>query len=408
MPTDQATMLMQAQLKFRADQWNPNGIRFLIKRSNARSSNDRVIVKQLIDHYTKGDFDAPSAELTRAVAPAFGISNLNPEVILIILLGRAPYWRGGLIEERHQVLTPPQTKAQEALARVLTGGKRYLNKAEQASRGDTGSREIAIPPLSVPSPRTVAPQREAEKPIQVQGADRPQPATGTPCAQGRNRLVTALRNRTAEMNRKLDELKAGASQFEHRDFIWNALVEGFSTMGNSRGYYGLVKNRALYSQITYDAIEALPEPQRRPHLERVLREGKVRMPRVKAEWLASNFNRIVTMGGPEEAKRLAESQRGTAAKIAFLRRFDGIGAKYGRNLWMVIYHPDFRESIAVDERIKKLSETMGCSFRRYEDHEQFYLDIAHEAGIDGWELDRLVYNYLDYFLSQVRYGGLGG
>ena len=68
---------------------------------------------------------------------------------------------------------------------------------------------------------------------------------------------------------------------------------------------------------------------------------------------------------------------------------------------MDVYHPEFRESIAVDDRIQKLSYAMGCEFASYEDHERFYLDVAHEAGLEGWELDRLIYNYRDYFLERV-------
>jgi hypothetical protein len=64
---------------------------------------------------------------------------------------------------------------------------------------------------------------------------------------------------------------------------------------------------------------------------------------------------------------------------------------------MDVYHPDFRDSIAIDARIKSLSASLGLHFASYADHEQFYLGVAREAGLNGWELDRLIFNYLPEF-----------
>ena len=60
---------------------------------------------------------------------------------------------------------------------------------------------------------------------------------------------------------------------------------------------------------------------------------------------------------------------------------------------MDVYHEDFRDSIALDIRIKAISEALGLSFPSYTEHEQFYLDVAWEAGLNGWELDRLLFNF---------------
>jgi hypothetical protein len=125
------------------------------------------------------------------------------------------------------------------------------------------------------------------------------------------------------------------------------------------------------------------------------------MPKRKAEWLTKNFELVAEMGGPSVARELALAQVGTRAKIEFMSRFSGIGPKYARNLWMDVYHPDFRESIAIDDRIKTISEAMGCEFLTYELHEAFYLDVAHAVGLQGWDLDRLLYNYRDYFLGRL-------
>lgn len=39
--------------------------------------------------------------------------------------------------------------------------------------------------------------------------------------------------------------------------------------------------------------------------------------------------------------------------------------------------------------------------RSYADHEEFYLSIAAEAGLNGWELDRLMFNFQSEFLTKV-------
>jgi len=82
-----------------------------------------------------------------------------------------------------------------------------------------------------------------------------------------------------------------------------------------------------------------------------------------------------------------------------LDAFPGIGPKYARNIMMDVYHEDFRDSIAVDSRLKKISKTLNLKFDTYQEEEQFFLGAAHEASLEGWELDRLIYNHLEEFLE---------
>ena len=67
-------------------------------------------------------------------------------------------------------------------------------------------------------------------------------------------------------------------------------------------------------------------------------------------------------------------------------------------MMMDVYHEDFRSSVALDSRIMGISDGLGLSFASYEEHEAFYLEVARLAGLNGWELDRLLFN----FLSEVR------
>ena len=85
--------------------------------------------------------------------------------------------------------------------------------------------------------------------------------------------------------------------------------------------------------------------------------------------------------------------------MQFLDDFPGIGPKYSRNIMMDVYHEDFRESIAIDSRIMGIEKFHGLQFTRYEDHESFWLDVAHRAGLNGWELDRVMFGFQKEFLT---------
>jgi hypothetical protein len=173
-------------------------------------------------------------------------------------------------------------------------------------------------------------------------------------------------------------------------------------MGNVRGWDGLIGNRDNYQKVTFDVLSQLLPSERLSVLEKTLRDAKVRMAAKKAKWLARNYDRIMRTGGLTAAKAALLSRPGRTGKIEFLKSFDGIGDKYARNIMMDVYHPDFRETVAIDVRITSLSNELGLSFNGYEEHEQYYLDVAHEAGLNGWELDRLLFNFRDEVMHRLQ------
>ena len=69
---------------------------------------------------------------------------------------------------------------------------------------------------------------------------------------------------------------------------------------------------------------------------------------------------------------------------------------------MNVFHPDFRESVAVDARIHRVSRVLGQEFATFEEEEAFYQGVAAEAGLSAWEVDRLLYWFADETLE--RYG----
>ncbi len=201
---------------------------------------------------------------------------------------------------------------------------------------------------------------------------------------------------------EIEHHKTGRHQMDADDFLWRRLLVSMATMGNSRGWDGLIGNEGNYRLVTFQALSALEPTERLERLRTVLQRAKVRMPDQKAGWLAQNFDRIEAMGGLEAANERFRVMNDRDEIIAFLRSFAGIGPKYARNIPMDIYHPAFRDSVAVDERIQNVSKTLGLSFASFQEHEDFYRKVAQRAGLEGWELDRLLYNFNHEILGQLR------
>jgi endonuclease III len=137
-------------------------------------------------------------------------------------------------------------------------------------------------------------------------------------------------------------------------------------------------------------------------LQNTLHRAKVRYARKKGSWLSENFKIITKEGAPSAYTKQLLSQRDKDGKIRYLRKLAGIGEQNARNLVMNVYDPDFRDSIKVDLRIKKISEKLGLRDEpNYQ--ENFYCRAAKKAGLGGWELDRLLYNFTGEFLCRLDY-----
>jgi hypothetical protein len=57
--------------------------------------------------------------------------------------------------------------------------------------------------------------------------------------------------------------------------------------------------------------------------------------------------------------------------------------------------------VAIDQRLKKVALALGFSGRGYHALESFFCDIARDAELEPWELDRLLYNFNDHFLARL-------
>jgi len=205
-----------------------------------------------------------------------------------------------------------------------------------------------------------------------------------------------------DADERIEELKQTAQQRRERpDMLWFELILSMGTWGNSRGGK-LATDETYYSQVEYSHLLDMDENERIDHLQNVLDDAGVRYPNKKSRYISSQMNKVRESGGLTPAQKEFESKNGKEAKIDFLREFKGIGDKYARNIGMDVFHPDFRDTIALDDRIDSVSDELGVEFESYEKHEQFYVDIADRLDMTAWELDRLLYRYINEITAEIN------
>lgn len=65
-------------------------------------------------------------------------------------------------------------------------------------------------------------------------------------------------------------------------------------------------------------------------------------------------------------------------------------------------HPGFQGKIALDQRIRRITGLGGREFRSSGAEKEFYLSVAEEAGLTGWELNQLLYNFTEHFETAIK------
>ena len=216
-------------------------------------------------------------------------------------------------------------------------------------------------------------------------------------------LIDALRNIPLYMKIKLECLQEiGAILSTRDDVVWYMLLQSLSGMQNNRGYKMLMLNEEKYRKLGWSTIKAIAESDRRTHITSVLHEATVRYPAKKSIWLMENIDKIDKIGGIDAALKQKRALQGKSKKLFFFCKFSGIDAKYARNIWMDLHDSDFYDSIAIDNRLEKIIKLLGISTKNYSNAERYMLDIAEKARLSGWELDRLLFHFNDYFISAIN------
>jgi len=217
----------------------------------------------------------------------------------------------------------------------------------------------------------------------------------------RDKLAGAARSLANLKRPLLEALKANHADLERDDFLWHYLLQSFATLGGASGWDGLIGNEANCRKMSYETFSDMDDADRVPYAHEIFAAAKVRYPNQKASNIVACFDKMHAMGGLRAAKENLLQQEGRGGKIAFLKSFPGIGDKYARNIMMDVYHEDFHHSIAIDSRIQAISAKWELEFASYADHESFYLGVAEAAGLNGWELDRLMFRFQTVFYPPI-------
>jgi hypothetical protein len=211
-------------------------------------------------------------------------------------------------------------------------------------------------------------------------------------------LVVAIKKAYKEYPLKRPPQSPKAEWYEP-DWLWRTILRSIGTLGGVRG--GVLQHDR---RVSFSALRACNKAtDREGRITRALHDARVRYPDKKRPWLLENFRIIVDSGGQKAVKDELEARPDCDAKINFLKStFWGIGPKYARNMMMDVYHPDFQESIAVDSRLQEILDVFALSFLDYEDKENFLLEVAHKARLNGWQLDRLMFGHRDAVLVALE------
>lgn len=214
----------------------------------------------------------------------------------------------------------------------------------------------------------------------------------------RGQVIAAVRTVAREHAGALEESKAAALVHgSHADWPWNGIALSAATLGGSWRWEKRVE--PIYdAELSWTALDGLPPEARQERFNKVGRYW-----RRTSAFLERMYMRLTQEGGPEVMRlRLAGMTGGEA--ITFWSGFDGVGPKYARNIMMDVYHPAFRKScFAIDSRIQKILPLLGYSGpRRYDAMEAFLTELAADVGLDGWDLDRLLYQRQDDLIARMK------
>lgn len=216
-------------------------------------------------------------------------------------------------------------------------------------------------------------------------------------AMDRLARVASLLKTRSDVQQYLKKYKGRANRLHRQDFVWFCIVESFGTLGGVRGVEGLMKDK----RVTYSFLRRKSMKEQQHAITKALRDAKVNYWNKKASALFRNLLIVEALGGPTRIKNKLLKMPGRDAKIAFLQIFHQIGPKYGRNIMMDVYHPEFRDSIALDARIKSIASALGLTFKTPDEAEPFFVEAAHRAGLNGWELDRMMFGFKKDFIQSL-------
>ena len=204
----------------------------------------------------------------------------------------------------------------------------------------------------------------------------------------RSNVVATLKRAACYHAGELEAMRSDALMLgAHPEWPWKGLLISAATRGGSWRWAGKVE--PLFDDGTL-AWHTLENADNRP--DAFLQVGRFK--NRTADSLEKLYQFVSAEGGPVGVRaRLSELD--AAGVISFWCNHDGISDKYARNMMLDIYDQRFRTGFfAIDSRIDKLLPELGYAGpRHYAEKECFLGALAADASLDGWTLDRLLYNW---------------
>jgi len=210
-----------------------------------------------------------------------------------------------------------------------------------------------------------------------------------------------------EKREKIEALKGDKWRLKQDDFVFYSIFRSFCTWGRALEHN---KIDEYFKDIKFAELIELQEQYRINIITKLLSEAGVRYAKKKPALLCYNINIITKYGGELNIKKILLSIKGKVSKIVFLKQFKGISNKYARLIMMDVCHDEFLNSVALDARHKNISRMLGLpeniieskTDKDYEKHEDFYLRIAHSIGLNGWTIDKLIFNFDKEIISKLK------
>lgn len=126
-----------------------------------------------------------------------------------------------------------------------------------------------------------------------------------------------------------------------------------------------------YERVAFETIEQMDPEHRREKIRERLLDANVSMQNKKTDAMIKNFELIKTdHWDPAGLKDAFQALEDGDEKVRFLQQFNQIADKYGRNIGMDLYHPDFRNYFVIDSRIKRILEAVGYDVEEHDDYEE--------------------------------------
>lgn len=225
----------------------------------------------------------------------------------------------------------------------------------------------------------------------------------------RQALINALVNRPNEHNFKLQDLENEAIDFQQQeDWIWHALIRSLATLGGAAGYDNLINNGNI-EELDYQYINDFAQINNwnnddiKNHFYNLFSAAIIRYSNRKSNYMLINYQLFANYNAVIALSNALWQMENRNEFIRYVIQFHGIGQKYARNIAMDLKHPAFTNSIAIDSRIEKILSALEYhGGNAYEEKEEALLNIAQDAEITGWQLDRLLFNFNGYYLQIIN------